>query len=131
MYNPKHHLKALGRIKLETVELPYGIDGRTNGKVIQLSRRLSQREARCTLAHEIVHIELGHVGCQPRAIEARVNQIAAIRLIDLHALRDALRWGMSAFEIAEALDVTEPVLNDRMGALTGEEMAWLGTPVRV
>lgn len=56
---------------------------------IRLHPRLSQVQRRCTIAHELVHAELGHDGCQDEATEAMVMAEAARRLIAIEALAAA------------------------------------------
>ena len=52
---------------LELKRLSAVADGHST---IWLDQRLTVVEARCALAHELVHLELGHDGHQPSAIEA-------------------------------------------------------------
>lgn len=48
-----------------------------------MTPRQLQPERRCTLTHELIHIECGHSGCQPPAVELEVRVEAARRLIPL------------------------------------------------
>lgn len=63
---------------------------------IALSHLLGQAGRRCTLTHELVHVERGPVSADPRLAgreERAVDEIAARRLIPLGELIDAIRWG--------------------------------------
>ncbi|MCQ9367385.1 ImmA/IrrE family metallo-endopeptidase [Brevibacterium sp. 91QC2O2] len=104
-------------------DLPPGMRGATNGiDIILLSTRLRlQPERRCTLTHELVHVDWGHTCGQSPAIESRVRRETARRLILPEHLEDAARWASSTAEAAEALWVTEDVLIDRLHCLTTSE----------
>ncbi|MFJ6848760.1 hypothetical protein ACIQO5_10250, partial [Micrococcus luteus] len=78
-------------------------------------------ERRCALTHELVHLEHGHRGCQPPAVEHAVRAAAARQLITLEQLADALPWSMSLDELADELWVTPLVLTDRLAGLTRTE----------
>ncbi|VXB25968.1 conserved hypothetical protein [Arthrobacter sp. 9V] len=108
--------------------MPDGAPGRTNGRdMIWLDRALNQVERRCTLTHELVHIERGHTSCQPTAVEKAVRVETARRLICLDDLAKQLAWSRSLTELAEELWVTEGVLLDRLTSLTSAEWATLKT----
>ncbi|WP_083856979.1 ImmA/IrrE family metallo-endopeptidase [Schaalia turicensis] len=107
--------------------LPDGVLGATNGKQIWLSSKQFQTERRCTLTHELVHIELGHDGCQPVAVEKQVCVEAARRLITIDQLRTWLPWALSMEELAECLWVDEDTLKARLENLTAEELQELST----
>lgn len=64
--------------------------GSTNGTtVIRMHPHQSQVQRRCTLAHELAHIELGHInGCSP-AEDRVAEQYAARWLIEMDDLLDA------------------------------------------
>lgn len=105
----------------EVADIAGGALGATDGYQVWLRSDLTWVEARCTLAHELVHVELGHVGCQPPIVEARVEREAARRLIPLEALVDVLRWARTVCEAAEALDVEQDVLMTRLNCLNHRE----------
>lgn len=75
------------------------------------------------LAHELVHLDLGHTAAQPPEVERLVRLEAARRLISLAALLDAMRWTLDPHELAEELWVIPVVLSDRMAGLTLGEVA--------
>lgn len=93
---------------------------------IWLDDRLTSVEQRCALTHELVHLELGHVGHQPPAVEAKVREHAARRLVPIQALYDHRHWQGRLYGLAEDLGVTEAVLTDRLRWLTHEERMVLG-----
>ena len=121
-------------------ELPGPVWGQQVGNRIWLCRRLDQVRRRCTLTHEIVHLERGTVPADPRGLareERAVDRIAARRLITLDALIDGLRWTRDPHQLAEHLWVDVPTLRTRMAALDPVEVAeienrldgeWLWTP---
>lgn len=108
-----------------TDQLPQPLLGLTDGATVWLRRAATQAEHRCTLTHEIIHLERGHRGCQPPAIEAAVEREAARRLIPLHALGEALAWATCEIEAADELWVDVPTLRTRLASLIDAERRWL------
>lgn len=111
-------------------DLPPGMYGAWTPGVLHLSRRLTQAGRRCTLAHEIVHLERGPAPTRPdlhAAEEAAVDLIAARRLIHLDTLADAIRWSQHLDEIAEHCWVDRHTLRVRLATLTADEQAALAT----
>lgn len=107
-------------------ELPGRLWGVQFGRHIWLCRRLNQARRRCTLTHEIVHLERGPVPADPVGLareERVVSQIAARRLITIDALADALAWTRDPHQLAEALWVDVPTLRARIDALDPLEVA--------
>ena len=92
---------------------------------IWMDPRLNQVERRCVLTHELVHLEHGHRGCQPRAVETAVRREAARRLVRMEHLTAALPWARDCDELADELWVTPMVLTDRYDGLTEAETAVL------
>lgn len=82
-----------------------------------------QRERRCTLTHELVHVEMGHVTACTQREDCRAQREAARWLIDMDDLLDALRWAEDMREVADCLWVDEPTLMARLDALTVAERA--------
>jgi len=106
--------------------MPDLVPGRTNGvDIIWMDKRLDQVERRCTLTHELIHIERNHTGCQAPSVESEVCLETARRLIPIEALTAALRWSNCPAELAEELWVTPDVLEDRLRALTPDELELL------
>lgn len=93
---------------------------------IYLDCRLNQAGRRCTLTHEIIHLERGPVPDHPylSAIEEHlVDVLAARRLITLPHLLDSLVWTQYPDELAEELWVDVDTLTTRVEHLTREERA--------
>ena len=118
-YEPSKHALALGVQVIESASVRGWGDYR-NG-VIRVHTTLVQVEARCTLAHEIVHHEhrddvLGYcgVGWLDTRLERQVHATAARRLIIVPELADALLWSDDVSEIAEQLVVDTRTLYARV-----------------
>lgn len=98
-------------------------------RVVTVDCRLSAAQRRCTLAHELVHIERGPVPRDPWLAareEAAVEAEAARRLIPLDALAGALAWSRRPDEVAEELWVDVQTLAVRIGGLSDVERAAVG-----
>lgn len=126
MFDPWGALRRLTHIHISFVRMPDGAPGRTDGlRVIWLDKHLQQDERRCTLTHELIHIERGHDGCQRPCVEYRVRVETARRLIPIETLCKHSAWARSDQELAEDLWVTTDVLTDRLESLTPDETAQL------
>ena len=89
------------------------------GLRIVLHPGLTAVEARCVLAHEIVHAERGPSPEWASSREERIADMeAARRLIPLDELADALVWSHHPGELAELLGVDRPTLLARLEGLT-------------
>lgn len=129
-WNPWRYVgKHYPDIRVETrLELPGRTWGMTSGNHIWLCRLLGQVERRCTLTHELIHLERGPVPADPRGYareEQTVSRLAARRLITLPALADGLRWTRDPDQLADALWVDVPTLQARMNGLDPVEVAEL------
>lgn len=122
-WHPWRDLRERVGVRLVVGALPPGVWGATDGaRTIWLHQRLTQAERRSTLAHELVHHDLGHQGCQPGSVEDRVRAIAARRLLpDVHQVADALAWAHTTQEAAEDLWVDHDTLQARLEHLTAGE----------
>lgn len=129
MLDPWRLVRDRATLVVHHVHLPHGMHGCVRGDHIYLDKRLTQRQRRCALMHELIHWGHQHDGHQPPSVEAWVDQLAAVALIDLPDLRDALRWGSSAWEAAEHLCVTERLLHVRLEHLTDGERRLLAQAV--
>ena len=60
-YHPWRHFRAQAAWTLHWADLPPRLHGYTDfwGGTVTLDRRLRQVERRCTIAHEVAHIERG------------------------------------------------------------------------
>ena len=107
-------------VRIATHRLPGLLVAATDGRTIYLDDRLTPRERRCAIYHELVHIELGHRTCQTPAVEKKVRAVAAARLVSWEAVWEHAPWAHSLDELAEDLMVTKSVLSDWIGTLTME-----------
>ena len=83
---------------------------------------------RCTLAHEIIHLERGPVPTDARGQsreEKAVDRIAARRLITITDLIEGMRWTRNRDELADHLWVDVPTLQARIDGLDPLEVAQL------
>lgn len=109
-----------------TSDLPAGRRADTNGvDEIRMRDRLLQVERRCSLAHELIHLERGDTGSCPPAVEAAVNREAARRLIPWEQLLTAVRWARDEGELADELWVTMKVLRARAETLHADDLTAL------
>lgn len=97
-----------------------------NAKIIVLDSRLSQAQRRCTLAHELEHVNRGPVPMDP-ALAAReerlIDATVARRLIALDDLTDAATWTRRPAEAADLLWVDRSTLQVRINGLDDDERA--------
>lgn len=138
-YDPWEHASRLD-LRIVFRKLPEDLMGvyfHGPARVIALDSRLTQVERRCTLAHELVHLERGDDGhCATDWHEDKqeqlVHSIAARRLIATEDLALALILHESIYAQAEELWVDEMTLRTRLAGLsTAErlELAELCRPV--
>lgn len=127
VFHPWRYLRDThpGVLVWHTKTLPPAILGVTDGQDVWLDADMTQAERRCTLVHETIHIERGHRGCQPPAVEASVEREAARRLIPVQALGEALAWARSEAEAAEELWVDVATLRVRLASLNHFERGYL------
>jgi hypothetical protein len=108
--------------------LPAGVLGiiRCDGLVVVINERIARRQARCVLAHEIVHMERGLTDClgmwRSRE-ELAVHDAAARRLItlDQYAAAVVSCGGSDDVALAAELDVDQATLQVRAEMLTTKE----------
>jgi hypothetical protein len=125
-WNPWRALREQPALRLVFATLPrhvgrgalLDVDGR---RTIVLDDRLSRRERRAVLGHELVHAERNilYGPGVPRALidkeENAVNRITAERLVPLHELgalvarAEGLGEGVSAADVEDAFDVPAEV----------------------
>lgn len=124
-YHPWRALRALAGWTLHWHDL--GDDehlGETDydRRTVTLSPGMTQAQRRCTIAHEVAHVERGPVPghLQGREEEA-VDVLAARRLITWPDLRDAALWARSVHELADELWVDEATVECRLRHLHPSE----------
>lgn len=121
VFDPWRTLRTLPHVRLVWRPLA-GRYGLTDGHAtIWMHPRQSRTEKRCTLTHELVHLERGHTTACHSAVEQAVRTETARRLVHIDDLVDAYRWAMSFDELAEECDVTRSVLLDRLENLSPDE----------
>ena len=128
-YHPWRELRARPHIALHFRFLPEATGGalyarRGEQAVIVLDPRLSQRQRRCALAHELEHDSLGSLRCEAMPAlwadvvareEARINRQVADKLVppdELAALAErvsGLDLALTPLDIADEFDVTHEV----------------------
>lgn len=125
MYHPWRHLqRAWWHVDVDHVDdIADDRLGETDGiQLIRLRRRQLQVERRCTLTHELIHLERGDEGeCSP-ATEAEIDREAARRLIPWDFLIAAVRWAHSEEELADELWVSVKILRARAETFTWTEL---------
>lgn len=96
-------------------------------RVITLDKNQTQRERRCTLAHELEHVSRGDENVEHVSpVLAARQEIAACmraarRLIPIAALISALLWSQDERELAQELHVDEDTVRIRLLTLTEHE----------
>lgn len=124
--NPWADLTSRPQLDLCWGGLPPGQLGATDGQHIWIATGLTVRERRCTLAHELAHIDLGLIVDVTWAAEQRVRDVTARRLLpDIDAVASALAGGVDMATASDELWVTEDVLTDRLTTLADAERAML------
>ena len=132
MYHPWRHFRTVVSWDLVWANLPAAIAAETDFKsrTVTLDRGLLQAERRCTIAHELTHIERGptldHPWWEARE-EAVVDRIAAGRLVTIDDLGEALAWADHHAEVAEELWVDVPTVQARLAGLTRDERHYLAS----
>lgn len=96
-------------------------------QVISLRMGMTWEERRCTVQHELLHIERGP---QPLGLRAKdeewVRRETAFRMIpEIRPVGDAIAWALSEEEAAEELGVDVYVLRYRLKHMSPMERAWL------
>lgn len=129
--NPWRRLRSLPGVRVVVTHLECGRWGfyDVDDDTIYIDARLTQAERRCTIAHELVHVERGDEPCLTGWHEAKqerhVDQLAARDLIPLAPLADALGWAENEWEVADVLWVDVATVRTRIGGLTPVEVDYI------
>lgn len=104
-YDPYEHAERLG---IEVIHRP--IRAATGywypeHKTIVIRTGMRAVHDRSTLAHELAHAELGHVGDSPKH-EVMADRLAASNLIDYDECQRTMRWAPDAHRLALELGVS-------------------------
>lgn len=97
-------------------------------QVILLEDSHDRSARRCSLAHAVAHIDLGHQaakGVLSARQELAADKLAARRLIHAEALADAVLWADSFADLAAELDVDDRTLLIRLTHLRAAEQRLL------
>ena len=90
-------------------------------KVILLDDAQSWRAKRSSLAHAVAHLDLQHVvigGHLGDRQESEAERLAALRMVSIPALADAIRWhGENWPQVADELQVDDRMLTTRLDHL--------------
>lgn len=118
--------------KLEEWELRWhdgGVMGRTlhSENAITMRRGMTWAERRCTIRHELLHVERGPM---PRGLKAKDEELvrretAQLMIPDIEPVGDALAWSLSLEEAADELGVDIYVLRYRLKHMSPLDRAWL------
>lgn len=93
---------------------------------VTLSKGMTQAERRCTIVHEMIHLDRGPVPPEmEEAEEVIVRDLAARRLIPLEALIEALLWSRDEHELAGELWVDEQTIRDRLKGLSAADRLYI------
>ena len=126
MFDPWQELNARPEVTLEWRSLPAEFYALTDGlSRIWMDPHQSQTERRCTIAHELAHIDLGHLNGCTSGEESAASQLAARRLIPLGRLADALLWSQDHGAISDALWVDISTLRARLDHLRPSEQHYI------
>jgi len=121
MFHPWRRLRAQPEIDVVWEPMPDRLGSTDGSRLIRLHPVQLQVERRCTLAHELAHIHLRHVGGCSAAEERAATLLAARWLVDMDTLLDALRWADDLATVADECWVDEPTLLARLDGLTSSE----------
>lgn len=122
-YKPHEHARALGVTISWRGDLPGTMIGASEpaSRLVWLHRHLGPMEERCTLTHELVHIEAGHAGRQTPDTEALVDEVVVRWLILRKVLRWALREATTPMEARALVGVGEKTFRLALQVHGGDE----------
>lgn len=135
-WSPWRHLRVYHPdFVVHELELPAGLMGCVDlgRRTIWLDSRLTCREQRSTLAHEIGHLERGPAPCDPVASQAEervIDDWASRKLIRAADLARAFAWSQHLPEIAEELWVDLHMLRARLRGLADDEQDMVMDAIR-
>lgn len=131
IHHPWRDLRSRDDVTVHWAALPPGLLGASAGTDIWMEKRQLQVERRCTLTHELVHLDMEHDGCYPHLeSEHVVRRVTARRLLSPHQLVPVAQWTQSVEEAADELWVTPEVLRDFMASLSPVERLMIECAVR-
>ena len=125
--HPWRRLRELVHVTLEWHDDgPMGLTTHSTATV-SLRRGMTWEQRRCTVQHEILHIERGPVcfGLAAKDEESVRRETARRMIPDIRPVGDAIAWALSEEEAAVELGVDVPVLRYRLKHMSPMERAWL------
>lgn len=124
---PWRKFPAVGHVVVEWAGAPaletFVLDGRPDQPQApeMIDKRVLFARHRCTLAHELEHLDRGEDSCQEAATERTVRLAVARKLIKWDDLVDGVTAGVPLAELADDLAVTDEILADRIRFLHRHE----------
>lgn len=107
------YCESQGVVVRETPRLRYVGIWDAEHRIIWLNSRLTGRERVPVLLHEVLHMQAGHIGPQPAAVERRIRRDVARILISRNAYARAEKLADGdLFGIAEELDAPAWLIRD-------------------
>ena len=108
-YDPWEHAEQLGiPVYVRRLRTAHGRWFPDHGEIL-LSDRLTSRDQRLVLAHEIGHVAYGHRDDRPKH-EKQADQYAARNLIDPGELAGLYEWAPDEARLVQELGVTRRLL---------------------
>lgn len=125
--HPWRALRKLAGVTLEWHDGGQMGRSRHSTQTISLRRGMSYEERRCTVQHELIHLERGPAPLGWVAQdEERVRRETACRLLpNIRPVGDAIAWALSPEEAAEELAVDIHVLRYRLRHMSPAERRWM------
>jgi len=135
MYDPLEDLSVrYPQVTLATAAIRPAHAALVGGCLLLVDASLDARQRRCSIAHEIAHLDLAHTATGNRAFarrqEVEADRLASTRLISFEQLREAVRWCTDERDLAEQLQVSEQALSIRRTLLSAEEISDLHAGAR-
>lgn len=125
--HPWRRLRELAHVTLQWHDGgPMGLTTHSTA-TISIRRGLTWAERRCTVQHELLHLEGGPVphGLRDKEEEWVRRETAARMIPEIRPVGDAIAWALSADEAADELGVDVAVLRYRLRHMSPMEQAWL------
>lgn len=125
--HPWRRLRELAHVTLQWHDGgPMGLTTHSTA-TISIRRGLTWAERRCTVQHELLHLEGGPVphGLRDKEEEWVRRETAARMIPEIRRVGDAIAWALSADEAADELGVDVAVLRYRLRHMSPMERAWL------
>lgn len=102
-------------------------DHRTDA--IWINQRSSERQQKCTLAHERIHARDKDKPIADPWLDGKrermVEREAARSLVNVEDLSEAIKWAQDSYTLCSLLDVDLPLLQARLDTLTANERDYL------